>query len=46
MKEFHGYYLKVYDDKTEIYKNRVLIATMEDEEKAKSYIMKTLKAGE
>lgn len=39
MKHFNGYELKIYEDKTEIYKNKKLIATLDDEEKAKSYII-------
>lgn len=42
MKHFHGYELKSYEDKTEVYKNHVLIATLEDDEKAKSYIVNEL----
>ena len=42
MKEFHGYELKIYTDKTEIYKNKKLIATLEGENTAKSYIVNTL----
>ena len=46
MKQFNGYQLKIYEDKTEIYKNNKLIATEDNEEKAKSYIMKELKKEE
>lgn len=46
MKHFHGYDLKTYDDKTEIYKDKQLIATLEDDEKAKSYILNELKTEE
>lgn len=42
MKEFHKYYLKIDNDKTEIYKDRKRIAILEDEEKAKSYIVNVL----
>lgn len=42
MKNFHGYKLKIYDEKCEIYENKKLIATEDDEEKAKSYIIKVL----
>ena len=46
MKHFHGYQLKIYEDKTEIYKNGERIATEDDEEKAKSYILKELETEE
>ena len=46
MKQFHGYTLKIYEDRTEIYKNGKLIATEDDEEKAKSYIIKELEREE
>ena len=42
MKEFHKYYLKTFTDKTEIYKDKKLIATLDDDEKAKSYIINVL----
>lgn len=42
MKEFHGYQLKIYNEKTEIYQDKILIASADDEEKAKAYIVKEL----
>lgn len=38
MLEFHGYQIKVYADKAEIYKNKNFIESAEDEEKAKKRI--------
>lgn len=38
MQQFHGYQLKIYNEKVEIYKNKQFIESAEDIEKAKKRI--------